>query len=90
MPLRHDLLLDAVNQVRASLAAGDTADEVARTLVVDQQVSAIEAIKALRAGGNMSLGDAKEIVHRNLSPERQASAERLWDEAIAALEHEED
>lgn len=82
--------MDAVNQVRTSLAAGDTPDKVARNLVVEQQVSPVEAIKALRTGGNMSLGDAKEIVHRNLLPERQASAERLWAEAVAALEHEED
>ncbi|MGH9917831.1 MAG: hypothetical protein ACRD6W_03000 [Nitrososphaerales archaeon] len=85
--LRHDVRMDAVSQVRASLAAGDTPDKVARSLVVDQRLSPIEAIKALRAGGNMHLGDAKAVVHRNLPPEQQAAAERLWDEAIAALEH---
>jgi|SRR5579863_1415262 len=87
-PPRHDVLMNAVSRVRASLAAGDTPDKVARNLVADQNVSPIEAIKALREGGNMSLGDAKEIVHRNLPPKRQASAERLWEEVIAAVEHE--
>jgi Domain of unknown function (DUF4304) len=78
--------LDAASQVRGALDAGDTHDQVARALVVDQQIGPIEAIKAHRNGGDMPLGRAKEIVHRTLPPDRQAAAERLWDDAVEALE----
>jgi hypothetical protein len=41
----------------------------------------IDAIKAIRTAPEIDLGSAKAIVHRNLSPEQQAAAERMWDEA---------
>jgi hypothetical protein len=34
----------------------------------------------------MGLGNAKWIVHRNLDPQVRAAAERLWADAIDALE----
>jgi ribosomal protein L7/L12 len=59
---------------------GATSDEVART-VIQAGASPIDAIKAIRSVLDMDLGSAKAIVHRNLSPEQQAAAERIWDEA---------
>ena len=32
----------------------------------------------MRAAGNMTLGEAKEVVHRNLPVEQQEASERLW------------
>lgn len=55
--------MEAVIQVRNSLAAGDTPNNAARALIVDLRTSPVEAIKALREGGDMSLSDAKEVVH---------------------------
>ena len=64
--------LDAISQVRGALESGDTPDQVAHALVVEQHVGLIEAIKALRDGGDLPWKVAKEIVHRNLPPDRQA------------------
>jgi hypothetical protein len=80
--------VDAADRARAALAAGDTPDQVACALIQECR-GPIDTIKALRLAGDMPLGAAKEIVHRNLPPEQQAAAERLWDEAIAVLENEE-
>jgi hypothetical protein len=82
-------VVDPVSRARAALDAGDTPDQVACVLIQECR-GPIDAIKALRLAGNMHLGEAKEIVHRNLPPEHQAAAERLWDEAIRALENEQD
>jgi hypothetical protein len=82
--------LDAVRQVRGALDNGETPDQVAHALVVDQNLGPIEAIKALRDGGGMTLEAAKEIVRRNFPPERQAAAEQLWDEGLKDLDGEPD
>lgn len=80
------ILVDAVSRAQAALQAGDTPDQVACVLI-EESSGPMDAIKALRLAGNMPLGAAKEIVHRNLPPEQQATAERLWDEAaISAME----
>jgi ribosomal protein L7/L12 len=72
------------------LEAGDTPDDVARLPIEREHLDPIPAIKAMRAGGGISLGEAKEIVHRNLPVERQRATEKLWNEAIAVLEADED
>ena len=72
--------------VRASLDAGDTPDQVARSLTEDQRLEPIAAIKALRAGGSMPPADVKENVHRNLPQEQREAAGHLWDEVIEQLE----
>jgi len=46
-----------------------------------------EAIKVLRTTG-LTLGEAKEVVHRNLQRQVQASAELLWDAAEDAVNAE--
>jgi hypothetical protein len=82
--------LDAARQVEGALDHGETPDQVAHALVVEQALGPIEAIKALRDGGGMTLDTAKVIVHRNLPPDRQAAAEQLWDEALKELDEEQD
>jgi hypothetical protein len=72
------------------MAAGDTPNEIARRLIEDEHLGPISAIKAMRSGGDMRLGEAKQYVHRNLPIEQQRAAEQLWDEAIAALEADEE
>ncbi len=76
--------MDPVGIVRSALEAGDTPDEVAHTLIWD--LAPIPAIKAMRTGGNMTTGQAKEVVHRNLPIEQQRAAEHLWDELIDHVE----
>ena len=49
-------------------------------------LSPIESIKAIREGFALDLGEAKEIVHRNLPTEHQSDAEALWDSAEASLQ----
>jgi predicted amidohydrolase YtcJ len=85
VPLLARMGLDAVRQVEIALDHGEPPDQVAHALV-GQGLGPIEAIKALRDGGDMPLETAKEIVHRNLPPDRQAAAEQLWNEAIEALD----
>lgn len=34
----------------------------------------------------MTLGEAKEVIHRNLPVDQRAAAERLWDEIIEEAE----
>jgi hypothetical protein len=77
---------DPTDIVRASLGAGHTPDQVARSLIEDHQLAPIPAIKALRAGGNMTTGEAKELVHCNLPLDQQAAAEKLWDEMVELVE----
>ncbi len=82
--LSNDLDMDAADIVRTSLEEGATPDQVAESLIRDHELEPIPAIRALRTGGNMKLGEAKQIVHRNLPLEQQEAAERLWNEMIAA------
>ena len=74
--------MDPADIVRTSLEAGDTLDQIAHFLIQDQKLAPIPAIKAMRTGANMTTGEAKEVVHRNLPLEQQAAAERLWDDLI--------
>jgi hypothetical protein len=34
----------------------------------------------------MTLGVAKEVIHRNLPADQQAAAERLWDQIIPTVQ----
>ena len=77
--------MDPADVVRTSLEAGDTPDQIASALIQDHGLAPIPAIKALRTGANMTTGEAKEIVHRNLPLAQQAAAERLWDEMIEVV-----
>jgi hypothetical protein len=80
---------DAASQVEGALGHGETPDQVAHALVVDQALDPVEAIKALRDGGDMTLDAAKEVVRRNLPPDRQVTPEQL-DEAFKDLDEEPD
>jgi hypothetical protein len=81
---------EPASQVEGALGHGETPDQVADALLVEQGLGPIEAIRALRDGGGMSLDAAKEIVRRNLSPDRQVPPEQLWDEALKDLDEEPD
>ena len=72
--------MDPAEIVRASLDDGDSPDQVARALTSDHCLAPIPAIKAMRVGGGMTVGEAKELIHRNLPTEQQEAAERLWEE----------
>jgi hypothetical protein len=78
--------MDPTDIVRASIGAGHTPDQIARSLIEDHQLAPIPAIKALRAEANMTTGEAKEVVHRNLPLDQQAAAEKLWDDMIELVE----
>ena len=80
---------EPASQVEGAFGHGETPDQVAHALVVEQGLGPIEAIRALRDGGGMTLDAAKQTVRRNLPPDRQAAAEQLWDEAVEAFEDEE-
>jgi ribosomal protein L7/L12 len=45
----------------------------------------IDSIRAIRDAYGVRLGEAKALVHPNLSTDEQAAAERLWDAAEDAL-----
>jgi hypothetical protein len=77
--------MDFAAVVRSSLEAGDTPDQIAKTLIEDHHLLPISAIKALRSGGNMSSDEAKEVIKRNLPVDQWAAAQGLW-EMIAAAE----
>lgn len=79
--------MDPTDILRDSLAAGQTPDEIARSLIEDQQLPPIPAIKALRGGANMTVGEAKEVVHRNLPLDQQSAAEKLWEDTIEQVEN---
>jgi hypothetical protein len=79
-------VVDYAASVRSALEAGNTPDQVARALIENHHLLPISAIKALRSGANMTLGEAKEVVHRNLPAGQRAAAERLWDEIFAAMD----
>jgi hypothetical protein len=74
--------MEPVGFVNASLSSGITLDQVAHSLIVDYELAPIRATRALREDGDMALGAAKEIVHRNLPIEHQAAAELLWDQLV--------
>jgi hypothetical protein len=74
--------MDFATLVRSSLAAGHTPDQVAQALIEDHHLLPISAIKALRSGGSMTSEEAKELIRRNVSTEKWAHAERLWDEIV--------
>jgi hypothetical protein len=77
--LGHDLAMDFAAQVRSSLKAGHTPDQVAQALMHDSGLLPISAIKALRSGGDMTLVEAKEVIQRNLSAEQWAATKELWE-----------
>lgn len=82
--------MDAEDFVKSSLGAGKTHDEVARSLIEERHLEAIPAIKALRSGADIPLGEAKDLIHRNLPAEQQEAAEQLWEAASASLDHDDD
>jgi hypothetical protein len=73
----HVLGMDPVEIVKATLHAGDTPGQIAHVLIEDHHLAPIPAIKALRDGGDMTLGEAKEIVHRSLPMDQHSAAEQL-------------
>ena len=70
--------MDFADLVRTSLDAGDTPEQVAHALIQDHHLLPISAIKALRAGANVTSREAKELIRQNLSAEQWAAAEPLW------------
>jgi hypothetical protein len=77
---------ELVAVARACLAGGETLDQAARAILEHTQAP-IQAIKALRAAQpDLSLADAKPIVHRNLPLSTQKAAEQLWDDVVRAVE----
>jgi hypothetical protein len=75
--------MDFAALVRTSLEAGHTPEQVAQALIEDHHLLPISAIKALRSGGNITSGEAKELIRRHVSTEKWAHAEMLWDEIVA-------
>jgi hypothetical protein len=79
--------MDPTDIVRNSLAAGQSPDQIARSLIEDHRLPPIPAIKALRSGANMTVGEAKEVVHRHLPLDQQSAAEKLWDDMVELVEN---
>jgi hypothetical protein len=77
--------MDYADLVRTSLDAGDTPEQIAQALIRDHHLLPISAIKALRAGANLTSFEAKELVRHNLSAQQWAAVEPLW-EIVAASE----
>jgi hypothetical protein len=71
--------MDFAAMVRSALDAGESPDQIARSLIEDHHLLPISAIKALRSGGGMSSDEAKEVIKRNLPVEEWAAAEKLWE-----------
>ena len=69
---------------RQMLASGADADQVAKELLRHTD-SPISAIKAVADATGLGIGDAKWVVHRNLSPEVREAAESLWDDLLDGL-----
>jgi hypothetical protein len=84
---RHDLGMEDedISAVRSALHHGASLDGVAKLLIEDRHLRPIPAIKALRAGAEITLLSAKEAVHRNLPEPVRRAAEQLWDEAETAV-----
>jgi|GEM_PF-6513313 len=66
---------------------GMNVDDTARSLLA-AGASPIDAIKAIRIAFDLDLGEAKVVVHRNLSARDQATAEQLWNAAEQAIRDE--
>jgi hypothetical protein len=64
--------------------AGRSLDDIAQRLLGDG-LGPIPVYKALRAGTGADYVTAKTAMHRSLPADLQADAERLWDEAEAAV-----
>jgi hypothetical protein len=75
--------MDFAALVRSSLEAGHTPEQVAHALIEEHHLLPISAIKALRSGGRMTSGEAKELIRHNVSTEKWAHAEMLWDEIVS-------
>jgi hypothetical protein len=71
--------MDFAALVRSALDAGETPDQIARSLIQDHRLLPISAIKALRSGGGIPLPEAKDVIKRNLPAEQWAAAEKLWE-----------
>jgi ribosomal protein L7/L12 len=69
---------------RQLLASGADADQVAKELL-RRADSPTSAIKAIVDATGLGLGDAKWVVHRNLSLDVREAAERLWDDLLDGL-----
>jgi hypothetical protein len=69
---------------RTMLTSGVDTDQVAKELL-RRTDSPISAIKAVADATGMSLGDAKWVVHRNLTPAVREAAESLWDELLDGI-----
>jgi hypothetical protein len=79
-------LIEKSQIVKATLHAGDTPGQIAHVLIEDHHLAPIPAIKALRDGGDMTPGEAKEIVHRSLPMDQHSAAEQLSEELIDYVE----
>jgi ribosomal protein L7/L12 len=79
-------LVEPEQFVKSSLDEGESLDSIARSLIEDQHLGPIAAVKALRSGAGVSLAESKELVHKTLPSEQQEAAVRLWDEAIDSLD----
>jgi ribosomal protein L7/L12 len=69
---------------RQMLASGADADQVAEELLRSGD-SPISVIKAVADATGIGLGDAKWVVHRNISPKIREAAETLWDDLLDGL-----
>lgn len=75
---------DSERLVRDSIALGMPADRIAARLR-SEGVKPMDAIKALRSGAGVSLGEAKLLVDRTLPAEWQAMNDQLRDAAEQSL-----
>jgi hypothetical protein len=76
--------MDFAAVVRSSLEAGNSPDQVAKSLLEEDHLLPISAIKALRSGANMSSDEAAEVIRRNLPAVQWAAAEGLWEMITSA------
>jgi ribosomal protein L7/L12 len=80
---QRDRLLAEMAQ--ALQAAGADADQMARALL-QRTDSPISVIRAVHGATGMDLGEAKWVVHRNLSQRARQAAEDLWQSLLDGLE----
>lgn len=66
------------------VASGADRDQVAAELL-RRTDSPISVIKAVADATGIGLGDAKSVVHRNLTTEACEAAENLWDELLDGI-----
>jgi hypothetical protein len=81
-------LLDDIDLVRSMIGTGSSIDEAASALLEHKARSPVRAIKAMRYGAALDLGEAKVVVDRNLSSRAHEAAGPLWDAAEAAVSWE--